>query len=250
MRPGVILILFVWPALAFAQPTLRVSRMPDRSAPVALDGQAFDTSSLIYVFVEGREGITRVRFYLDDEGMHRDPRTIRRLAPWDLAGGRNRAANPFALALLPEGTHTITAAVEWGRDTVEIVSASFSIGTISAAQARRPTTVEFPASPDHSAGERGVALLQRYELRCYQVGAVQHFHLADLGKPTPDGKGVIHIDLVQQRVPLPVGPSYAIRIAAIGPHGASLSEPSASVGGGISVPRLTPGPREWFSELR
>ncbi|MGH3452755.1 MAG: hypothetical protein ACRDQW_19060, partial [Haloechinothrix sp.] len=99
---------------ALAQTTeyqLLLSLSPDRSTPVALEGQT--VAGNIYAFTSPDSGASRVRFYLDDPTMAGTPRLIEKLAPFDFAGtASDDTAKPFDTKKISEGPHTITAAIE------------------------------------------------------------------------------------------------------------------------------------------
>lgn len=93
-----------------------------------------------------------------------------------------------------------------------------------------PTIVEFTASPDHAAtGLDGQPKVSRYELRIYLQGASSPLSTADLGKPTPDGDGRITAtpDVL---LGLPIGQVFEGRVAAVGPYGEGVSDPSNPFG--------------------
>ncbi|MDR7420010.1 MAG: hypothetical protein QN178_13990 [Armatimonadota bacterium] len=91
-----------------------------------------------------------------------------------------------------------------------------------------PGTVVFIASPDHlrtiTVAGQTVVVLTRYELRIYLDGATAPMTTVDLGKPAPDARNEI-VARPQELLGLPLG-GYIARVAAIGPAGESLSEPS------------------------
>jgi len=90
-----------------------------------------------------------------------------------------------------------------------------------------PTSVQFTPSADHATTLSSVALVESYVLRFYQVGTTQPFHEIGLGKPAPDGDGEIRVDLsgAVSSWPSPGG-TYEARVAAVGPGGEGLSDPS------------------------
>jgi hypothetical protein len=87
-----------------------------------------------------------------------------------------------------------------------------------------PRFLEFNASTDHSATlPTGGAAVTRYDLEFYNIGAASPFQTNSLGKPTPNGSGVIRIDLSATFGALPTGVTYEARVTAIGPGGAGRS---------------------------
>ena len=91
-----------------------------------------------------------------------------------------------------------------------------------------PTGVEFTASIDHDAlGSNGQPIVFRYELLLYAAGSASPTSIASLGKPSPDGNGAIRVPLSSVLNPRPQGGIvYEARIAAVGPGGSGISEPS------------------------
>ncbi len=90
---------------------LQVSRSPDRSGAVVLDGQAL--SGLVYIFTAFDKEARGVTFYIDDPNRLREPRSREYAAPWDLGGtSADGRALPFDVSTLAAGTHTIAAHIE------------------------------------------------------------------------------------------------------------------------------------------
>ena len=59
-----------------------------------------------------------------------------------------------------------------------------------------PNFVEFNASTDHQAVDgTGGPLVTRYDLEFYLIGASAPFQTANLGKPAPNGSGIISLSL-------------------------------------------------------
>jgi parallel beta-helix repeat protein len=116
----VLLSMIIGPVWSLGQSSslrLLVSRSPDRSQAVALDGQSL--SSPIYVFVPSRRTITKVAFALD--GLMHNLESSR---PFDFNGtasdGTARPWSPTA------GRHTITAKITLKEGEVRTISATFS----------------------------------------------------------------------------------------------------------------------------
>ena len=88
--------------------------------------------------------------------------------------------------------------------------------------------VEFNPSPDHAEMlDDGRPVVQRYVLEVYQAGASQPFHTVDMGKPSPQGDGRIHYDFSGALSAWPApGGEYEARVAAVGPGGEGVSDPS------------------------
>lgn len=90
-----------------------------------------------------------------------------------------------------------------------------------------PTTAEFSPSADHSALDNGVPIVNAYELGFYLIGAAQPFQVLPLGKPAPQGDGLIRVVFtgLMGAVPTP-GINYEARVSAVGPGGVGTSAPS------------------------
>jgi len=111
--------------------------------------------------------------------------------------------------------------------------ALLALGIASAVPAQAQTTVvnprivEFDPSADHSvAGADGQPLVQRYELRIFTLGNTQPYTTTDLGKPTPEADGKIRVDFTTRISPWPPDGNYEARVAAVGPSGLGVSDPS------------------------
>src|SRR5205814_5343413 len=82
----------------------------------------------IYVFVSPATGVTRVRFWLDNPQMSGTPRQTEGAAPWDFAGtAANGTANPTNTTTIPNGSHTITAAVDKSAGGTDVLTSSFTV---------------------------------------------------------------------------------------------------------------------------
>lgn len=112
------------PAGASAEPALAVSKLADRSFARELEGQT--VAGNIYVFLTPDNGISQVRFYLDDRTVSRLPVTTEKTAPFDLAGGAGWA-NAFDTRRLRDGTHTVTAVITKVAGAAKTITASFKV---------------------------------------------------------------------------------------------------------------------------
>jgi len=102
-----------------------VSASPDRSSPAALSGGTL--SGPVYVFVAPpRSDVACVRFWLDDTGMTGGPRQTEKAAPYDFAGGTDTLANPWDAAWVPEGSHSISARIEYADGSYDVVRVMFT----------------------------------------------------------------------------------------------------------------------------
>jgi hypothetical protein len=90
------------------------------------------------------------------------------------------------------------------------------------------TTAEFTPSPDHDTLTKyRKPLVESYVLMISQSGTTGTLRSVDLGKPAPGADGLIRVDFAAlMATPLPGGIEYRARVAATGPGGKSISEPS------------------------
>ena len=107
--------------------SLLVSTSPDRSSPVALEGQS--VTGNIYVFVSPGTGIKRVDFFVDDPTMSGAPFKSDGKAPYDLAGtASGGGAVAFDTTLIPDGSHSVTAAVVIkATGATEVATSTFTV---------------------------------------------------------------------------------------------------------------------------
>lgn len=102
------------------------STSSNRSNPAPLDGRT--VSGNIYAFTTPvDDGITLVRFFLDDPGMTGSPRQVENNPPYDFAGGSTSKADPLKTTSLSDGPHTITAALDMDDGTTEVIHAAFTV---------------------------------------------------------------------------------------------------------------------------
>ena len=102
-----------------------------------------------------------------------------------------------------------------------------------------PRIVEFDPSADHATvGTDGQPLVQRYELRIFRLGTTQPYTTTDLGKPGPETDGKIRVDFSNRLSPWPPDGDYEARVAAVGPSGLGVSDPSNT----FSLASATPPP--------
>jgi hypothetical protein len=92
-----------------------------------------------------------------------------------------------------------------------------------------------PDLPSHAGVFLGVPIVSRYELRILEAGAAAPVSVVDLGKPEPDAAGVIRAEPAVL-VGLPVGRTFSAVVAAIGPAGEGVSEPSNFFGRAAPIP--------------
>ena len=106
---------------------IQVSTQADRSNPVNLDG--YTASEQVYVFTNTtNDGITQVRFWVDNPQMTGTPYRVETGAPHDLQGsekdGRSKPLNTLSLT---SGVHTVTAAIDKTAGGTEVVTATFTV---------------------------------------------------------------------------------------------------------------------------
>jgi hypothetical protein len=137
--------------------TLLSSASPTRSSPAELAGQT--VTGAIHVFVAPDSGIKRVRFYLDDPGMTRSPRKTENGTPYDFAGSASGGgAIPFDTATIPDGSHTITAAIERSTGGTEVISSSFLVANQGPALVASPAALSFAVEPGGAAAAETLQL--------------------------------------------------------------------------------------------
>jgi hypothetical protein len=105
------------------------------------------------------------------------------------------------------------------------------VGTAASAQTTsvvNPRLVEFDPSPDHSGlTVSGEPVVTRYDLQVFMQGASAPILTTSLGKPAADLDGKIRVDVSALLVAWPLANgTYEARVAAIGPTGAGISDPS------------------------
>ena len=123
---------------------LLVSNSPDRLHPIPLEGVT--VSDDIYVFVNPESGISQVRIFLDDPAMKRAPRQIEGRAPYDFEGtGPNLSANPFDTTTAPDGTHSITAAIDLRGGSSLVLHSEFTVFNNVPRLVFSSGTLSFPA---------------------------------------------------------------------------------------------------------
>jgi hypothetical protein len=110
--------------------------------------------------------------------------------------------------------------------TVMILLITLAVPTPTAAQTViDATTAEFQASADHSAtSSDGAPIVSSYLLQIFPTGSSTPSYSIDIGKPTPDGAGVIRFAFLSRlTTPLVPGTIYEARVSAVGPGGSSAS---------------------------
>ncbi len=133
------------------------SLSPDRANPSALSGLTVSGNIYVFLSVSSTSGISRISFYLDDPSMSGTPRRIETSAPYDFAGGSTNAANAFNTTAVGNGTHVITAAIQFSGGSTEVVEATF---TIDNSGGEPPTaSISLPGrfeAEDYNAGGEGL----------------------------------------------------------------------------------------------
>lgn len=96
-------------------------------------------------------------------------------------------------------------------------------------QVINPRTVEFTASADHAVVlADGSPKVTGYEVRYYLSGAQSPVQSINIGKPTPGAQQKISVALDLTGVPFDPVQQYVVRVAALGPTGEGVSDPSNS----------------------
>ena len=96
-----------------------------RRSPTPLAGRT--VSGGIYAFLAQSDGVSSTTWWLDDPGMTGQPLRTDSAAPFDFGPGSvAHAAAPFDTAQIPDGQHTVTAAVLASDGTVHVVHAAFT----------------------------------------------------------------------------------------------------------------------------
>ena len=126
-----------------AADTLKVSSKPDRTGALVLSSQSL--SGNVYIFLATSASYKEVRFYIDDSAKTRKPYQIERVAPYDLAGGTVKTANPLDLSKIPSGTHTVTAVGVVKSGATTEATATFSSGAPSPTPEPSPTPTPEPS---------------------------------------------------------------------------------------------------------
>lgn len=99
---------------------------------------------------------------------------------------------------------------------------------VSAQTINNPSTITFTASADHNTVENTVPLLTSYEIRLYAQGQTTSAAVLNIGKPTPDATGTISFSQLKNVYTSAPAGTYNVKVAAVGPGGASesvLSDP-------------------------
>lgn len=91
-----------------------------------------------------------------------------------------------------------------------------------------PGILQFSPSSDHGAVlTDGRPVVDHYTFDVYSIGASQPFQSSNIGKPAPAADGYVYYDFSSGIAswPLPGG-DYEGRVAAVGPSGSGVSDPS------------------------
>lgn len=143
----------------------------------------------------------------------------------DAVRGSDTSA-PYSVGWSPTtaGTYRL-AAVAYDADSLSTRSAEITV-TVSAPVVTPPRYVVFTASADHA-----TTVVTSYRLNIYAAGAntstATPVTTSDLGKPTPDAQLTISVDRGSFFTAL-AGGSYIATVTAIGPGGATQSQPPVS----------------------
>lgn len=89
-----------------------------------------------------------------------------------------------------------------------------------------PRLVEFTPSLDHDIMlSDGTPKVDHYEIQWFASGASAPVSSGDLKKPAP-ANGIISVDIRTLLIGIPFGNNYTAKVAAIGPTGSGVSNPS------------------------
>ena len=102
---------------------LLVSRSPDRSSPVPLEGES--VTGDIFVSASPEAGVNKVSFYIDGVFHQREFD-----APYDLSGTNRDVAYPFDTNELSDGLHQISALIELDGGGTEVISSIFTVANL------------------------------------------------------------------------------------------------------------------------
>lgn len=109
---------------------LLVSTATDRSGGAVFAGGT--VSGKVAIFLAPDAGPTQVRFYRDDPGMTKTPTKVEKNAPWDFAGSASDgSAILYDTTRIADGTHTITAAVDFPGGVTKVLTSTFTVSNAS-----------------------------------------------------------------------------------------------------------------------
>lgn len=115
-------------AAVFLEPALQI--LPSTADPTA-PGEPLQGALVagpVFIFVSDPGQIKRVKFYLDDPLRAGPPARIEAIPPYDWAGTRaDGTPNAFDSRSLSDGTHTLTAEIEWTAGGSSLVHADFLV---------------------------------------------------------------------------------------------------------------------------
>lgn len=132
---------------------LVVSSSADRSGSVALNGQTVEDD--IFVWISPDNGITSAAFYVDDPSRSGSPWQTEGVAPFDLEGTSwTGLAGAFDTDDLSDGTHTVTAVINFSGGSTAVRTATFTVNnsgaptpTPSPTPSPSPTPTATPPAP-------------------------------------------------------------------------------------------------------
>ncbi len=134
---------------------LFMSLSPDRSSPVALDGQT--VAGDIFVFTGPDIGVDDVNFWVDDPTMSGAPDKAESNAPYDLAGSNpDGSAKALDSTQFSDGLHTVTASIALTDGSSVVVGATFTVLNNVPALAFTPNTLSFAVDEGATAAKATV----------------------------------------------------------------------------------------------
>ncbi len=139
--------------------SLLVSQVPNRSGAKLLEGSSL--SGQAYIFAVPSGSVKQISFYLDDLRRARAPFKTERYPFYDFAAsGPSGESNAFDTAALARGQHIITAAILTGSGQLQVVNASFMVGSSSPAPQPDPTPTPAPDTDYALRGNPGFSTSQ------------------------------------------------------------------------------------------
>jgi len=136
---------------------LRWSTTRSRTSPAPLEGAVL--TGQVYPYLAPAGPAVSVAFYVDDTGKERPPLRTDGKVPFDLGGSNtDGTAKPWDSAVVPDGTHTLTAVVSYGGGLTESVSATFATSNGTNGLAFSPQQIAVNLPQNGTASQQEVVL--------------------------------------------------------------------------------------------